>query len=157
MLRTLDSRLRGKDERDEVLQQAQEDNVSLVFVGSEDYYAFNMKNYSEVLPQQESKKDLEKRVMQAMKEIDAGAQGSLDTYVTMNYQDEEGRFAEVRLLRSFNDPKAFNLNANIGKPLALLSLKALLEKKGIQIDRLAAYDASPEEQEILKMNSREKR
>lgn len=89
-----------------------------------------------------------RHVLSILHEIDPGAQGSFETYITVNVTDSEYGWAEIRLLKSPDDD-SFILNANIGNPLALLGLKRFLVSKGIPISYLKALRTTPEERRIL--------
>lgn len=102
-------------------------------------------NYEHFPDQEEN--DLEHRVLAVLREFDPGAQGSLDDYITTFYTDENNLSAEIRVRA--DDEGGLKLNANIGKPLALLSLKAFLEKHGLRVVQLVAIQATPSERAAL--------
>jgi len=104
--------------------------------------------------QEDPRKISAKKTMVAVRKIDSGADGNLESYVTINYTDSLRRFVEARLLQSKQDPTSFTLNANIGAALALIELKDKLEKEGVRIDRLVAIFANEDEAKILASLSR---
>ena len=104
--------------------------------------------------QKDERKIYAEKAMIAVRKIDKGADGNLESYVSINYKDDLYGFVEARLLQSKQDPTSFTLNANIGAPLALITLKDKLEKEGIRIDRLIAIHSDPNETKILASLSR---
>ncbi len=100
-------------------------------------------------PSPEQDDDALRGVMEAIWTIDPGAQGSLETYVTMDFTDEQGAWVEARVLRTAEPPSVLTLNTNVGTPLASLELERRFRALGITIHQLAAIHASPSEAEAL--------
>lgn len=89
-------------------------------------------------------------VFEVLRELDPGVDGTFDSYVTINFTDGAGRFAEIRMMRDQDTPAAYQLNANVGSPRVMLELFERLRSEGIRISRMAAYMASEEERKILR-------
>lgn len=89
-------------------------------------------------------------VLEVLRELDPGVDGAFDSYVTINFTDGTGRFAEIRMMRDQDDPAAYQLNANVGSPLVMLELFERLRSEGIRISRMAAYMGSAEEKKVLR-------
>lgn len=71
-------------------------------------------------------------------------------YLTADYTDSEGRWAEIRLLQAQTH---LTLNANIGDGLALIELQQIFEEKGVHVGLLGSFDAPPAVQKILAEHS----
>ncbi len=103
---------------------------------------------------EQGREDFGIRAERAFRATTTRCQGSFDAgYLEADYDDPEGRFAEVRLLRDFQDPSRFTLNANIGDGRALLALKRVLNDHGIFSLRLVCHDADDEIQRLLHAES----
>lgn len=92
----------------------------------------------------------DRRVLQLLRELDSSVDGGFDSYVTVNFTDSSGRSAEIRVLRAGDDEMAYQLNANVGAPLAMIELFERLRAEGIPVNRMVAIRASKKENEQLK-------
>ncbi len=89
-------------------------------------------------------------VMDVLREVDQGVQGSFDDYAVVNFTDSSGRFAEIRVRRDADDAGAYTLNANVGSVQTMVELFERMRDSGIRISRMASIHASKEENERLK-------